>query len=563
MTSKRMTGLARRLAWSLLLGTCSLSAHGAAQAVKTADAVRFLEQSSFGPAESAIAEVQARGFGAWLAAQRSLPASRFPDLPEYPGNSAEGCPKDDPATSPTCYRDHYTQFPLQVQFFLNALSGKDQLRQRVAFSLSQIIVVSGAQIQQPSSLAPYLNLLVDNAFGNYRDLLEKITLNPAMGDYLDMANNDKPSADGKSKPNENYAREILQLFSIGLYLLNTDGTLKLDSSGRPIPTYGQDTIGNFARVFTGWTYAPKAGAEAKKHNPRNYLAPLVLYRLNGADSNHDKGSKQLLNYTRAVDSTLPANQDGETDLQQALDNIFQHPNVGPFIAKRLIQNLVTSNPSPAYVGRAAKVFNNNGSGMRGDLFATVQAILLDREARGAARREADYGRLREPVQFVTNLLRAFNARSDGVLADLAKSMGQFLFYSPSVFNYYPHEYTVPGTTAQGPEFGIESSAAALNRANFVYRLAYSTLQAPGATTGTSIDLSGLNALGANPDSSGLIAGLNRLLMHDSMSQDMKTTIAAALPCTRPGGQSVCTEAHQRVQIALYLVATSSQYLIQR
>lgn len=547
----------------VLLGATALGTQGASAAVNTADAVRFLEQGSFGPTDAAIAEVQKLGFSGWLDMQRNLPASRFPDLPEFPSNPAEGCPKDDPSTSQNCYRDHYTQFPLQMQFFLHALGGTDQLRQRVAFALSQTLVVSGVQIQQPSALAPYLNILADNAFGNYRDLLEKITLNPAMGDYLDMVNNDKPSSDGKFKPNENYAREILQLFSIGLYQLNTDGTVKLDSKGRSIPTYTQDTIGNFARVFTGWTYAPKDGATPKKHNPRNFLVPMVLYRVNGADTNHDKGAKLLLSYSGAVYSTLPANQDGETDLKQALDNIFRHPNVGPFIAKRLIQNLVTSNPSAAYVGRVARVFNNNGSGVRGDLFATVRAALLDKEARGASRREAGYGRLREPVQFVTNLLRAYNAQSDGVLAELPKAMGQNLFYSPSVFNYYPREYTIPGTALQGPEFGIESSAAALNRANVAYLLILSKLQLPGATTPTTIDLSGLDALGANPDATQLIESINRLLMHSSMSKDMKTTVGAALPCTRKAGQGSCTEAHLRAQIALYLVATSSQYLIQR
>jgi uncharacterized protein (DUF1800 family) len=550
-------------AGAVFLAAAALGAQGAMAAVGTADAVRFLEQSSFGPTDAAIAEVQKLGFSGWLDAQGKLPASRFPDLPEFPANPAEGCPKDDPSTSLNCRRDHYTQFPLQVRFFLNALGGADQLRQRVAFALSQTFVVSGVEIRQPSALAPYLNILADNAFGNYRDLLEKITLNPAMGDYLDMVNNDKPSRDGKFKPNENYAREVLQLFSIGLYQLNTDGTLKRDAKGQPIPTYTQDTIGNFARVFTGWTYAPKDGATPKKHNPRNYLVPMALYRVNGADTNHDKDAKQLLSYPGAVYSTLPANQDGETDLKQALDNISRHPNVGPFISKRLIQNLVTSNPSSAYVGRVAKVFNNNGSGVRGDLFATVRAILLDKEARGALRQEAGYGRLREPVQFVADLLRAYNAQSDGVLAELPKAMGQDLFYSPSVFNYYPHEYTVPGTTLQGPEFGIESSAATLNRANVAHLLIFSKLQLPGATTPTTLDLSGLDALGANPDASPLIESLNRLLMHSSMSKDMKNTVSAALPCTRKAGQSTCTEAHLRAQIALYLVATSSQYLIQR
>ena len=523
--------------------------------LKNPDIVRFLEQATFGPTLDLVNTVQGIGFNTWLEQQRAAPASRFPDLQAFPSSSSVGCPADDPGTSPTCYRDNYTMYPLQVQFFKNALGEPDQLRQRVAFALSQIFVVSGLQIQQPSSMVPFLNILVDNAFGNYRDLLQAVTLNPAMGDYLDMVNNDKPNLAGTIQPNENYAREVLQLFSIGLYALNSDGTFKTDPNGYPIPAYDQEIIEGFAHAFTGWTYATLDGATPKAHNPRNYLAPMWLYRnASGIDTNHDKGEKRLLDYPGAPGAVLASNQDGEADLQQALDNIFNHPNVGPFISRLLIQNLVTSNPSPSYVKRVAAVFDNNGSGVRGDLYATVKSILLDREARGLSRRETDYGHLREPVLFVANLLRALNATSDGIVSDQAKAMGQNLFYSSSVFNYYPHDFMVPGTSIQGPEFGIETSSAAIARANFVNTITFSKIQ-PKNELGTSIDLSGLEALASTP--SLLVDWLDSLLMHSSMSSEMKALIIDAVntvPDTNP---------RLRAQTAFYLVATSSQYLIQR
>jgi hypothetical protein len=516
-----------------------------------ADVIRFLEQATFGPSEALIAHVQNVGFEAYLREQFAAPVSAYPSLPEEPANSSVGCPAGSPST---CLRDKYTMFPLQVQFLRNALSGEDQLRQRVALALHEILVVSGVKIRQPSEVGPYLNMLQQDAFANYRQILSDLTLNPAMGHYLDMVNSDAPVPNSPITPNENYAREILQLFSIGVTQLNPDGTAVVDVNGNPLPTYLQDTIEDLAHVFTGWTYAPSTGAPLAKHDPPNFFAPMVLYRNgSGMDTNHDKGQKLLLSYPGSLYTDLPPNQDGDTDLTEALDNIFNHPNVGPFIGRQLIQHLVTSNPSPAYVARVTAAFNDNGVGARGDMKAVVRAILLDPEARGDAKTDPGYGHLREPVLFVTGLLRAFDATTDGELVAEAGAMGQVLFDSPTVFSYYPHQYVVPGTTVQGPEFGIQSSSSAEARLNLVNALTSGGIHTPDG--GTSIDLTPLLPFAGTP--SFLAGKLNELLLHGTMSSAMEAAVVAAVsavPSTSP---------LLRVQTAVYLVAGSSQYQIER
>ncbi len=516
-----------------------------------ADVIRFLEQASFGPTDALIAEVQATGIEGWIQNQFNAPTTWYPSLAAYPANNLEGCSAGSPAT---CFRDNYTMYPLQVKFFKEALTANDQLRLRVAFALSQILVVSGTTIQQPSSMTPYLNLLKERAFTNYRQILYNVTLNPAMGDYLDMVDNEKRNTITGVPPNENYAREILQLFSIGTVMLNQDGTPQLDAYGKQIPSYDQDTIKGFAQAFTGWTYAAQTGQPSLVHNPPYYLKPMVLYRdATGLDSTHDKNEKKVLNYATAQMTVLPANQDGAIDLNHAIDNIFFHPNVGPFIGKKLIQQLVTSNPSPAYVARVSAAFNNNGAGIRGDMKAVIKAILLDPDARGDAKAETYYGKLREPVLYVTNLLRAFNATTDFVLQDYPKNMGQNLFGSPTVFNYFPAQYVIPGTNLAGAEFAQQSSSNAITRLNFVNIII--TGKNGAATANFQIDWSGLDAIA--PDANALVAKLNRLLMHGAMSASMKNDIVNAVSVVS------ATEPHLRAQTALYLIATSSQYQVQR
>src|SRR6266513_1431980 len=398
---------------SLIAPTPALSQVG----IPANDAARFLEQATFGPSfapdpgdpnyPASVAHVQALGYENWLNEQFGMPVL-YPNDPAVPSVGTDYVYPKDPGTcanggicwSPTnpdpttcgnlCIRDNYTAYPLQVQFYTNALRGADQLRARVAWALTQIFVVSQVDIHLSSWMTRYLQLFDRNAFGNFRQLLYDITLNPAMGHYLNMAGNVKTNV------NENYAREILQLFSIGLNKLNPDGTLQLDAQGNPIPTYGQDEIADFARVFTGWNLA----AQLAPGIP-NYRDPMVVT----SETRHDTDPKTLLD-----GAELPGAQAAATELNEALDNIFNHPNVGPFIGTRLIQHLVTSNPSPGYVASVAGVFANSGRNVRGDMKAVIQAILLDPEARTVTGSNS-YGHEREPLVRLANLYRAFNASS--------------------------------------------------------------------------------------------------------------------------------------------------------
>ncbi|MBV9211481.1 MAG: DUF1800 domain-containing protein, partial [Acidobacteria bacterium] len=486
------------------------------------------------------------GLSPYIAEQLTLPypGVPYPSLTPMPINIPTTCTGD-------CIRDNYTMYPLQRWFFQDALYGKAQLRRRVSWALSQILVVSGVDTQQPSQFLPYLQTLDRNAFGNYRTLLGEITLNPAMGNYLDMVRSTRQN------PNENYAREVLQLFSVGLDKLNQDGTPMLDGQGNRIPTYDQNVVNGFTKVFTGWTLAPP-----QTPGVPNYIDPMTL-----VSGNHDTGTKLLLDGV-----TLPANQTGTQDLNAALDNIFYHPNVGPFISKQLIQHLVTSDPTPAYVGRVAAVFNNNGYGVRGDLSAVVWAILTDPEARGDVKTDPNYGYLREPVLFVTNILRQFNARaasgavgsvSDGYLDPQTIAMSQDVFRAPSVFNYYPPDYVVPVSNIKGPEFYLMNTSTALRRANFGNTIVFNTIPVTtggntNAPFGTSIDLSEMQALAAADTSGGqLLDALNRKLMHGTMSSQMRSIITTAVLAVST------TNPLLRARTAIYLVATSSQYQVQR
>jgi uncharacterized protein (DUF1800 family) len=507
-------------------------------APSTSDAIRFLEQSTWGPTPALIDHVKAVGFDRFLDEQFNAPASSYPTMTLFPTTRDEAtCP-----AASTCPRDNYTMYPLQNRFFVNALYGEDQLRQRVAFALHQIIVVSGVDITQPSWMAPYLQVLDRNAFGNYRQLLLEITLNPAMGNYLDINNNNR------TLPNENYAREILQLFSIGTVRLNLDGTQQLDGNGQAIPAYTQDHVNNFARVFTGWRFAtaPATGVP-------NYIDPMV-----SVAANHDTGAKTLLN-----GRTLASGRTAAQDLSDALDNIFEDDNIGPFISKQLIQHLVTSNPSPAYVARVASVFNGS-LGARGDLKAVVRAILLDPEARGDQKGDASYGRLKHPAQYIANVLRAFDAKSadlatqsDGYLNPQAVNMGMDLFRPPSVFSYFSPSGTVPGSGGvRGPEFGLMTTSTALRRANFINTMAFSRIAVgTNSPAGTSLDLAPLQALAGNPGA--LVDSLNTLLLHGSMSSEMRSSIVSAVTAV------AASNPLKRARTALYLVASSSQYQVER
>jgi uncharacterized protein (DUF1800 family) len=552
-----------------------------------ADAVRFLEQSTWGPTANDVAHVKSVGFIAYLNEQFSSPVtnpskgSNYPDLVFPLDDQASACPTTSPDPNynqNVCNRDNYSSYPIQRTFFSNSLYGQDQLRQRVAFALHQILVVSAfSEVNRPSWMTVYLQALDRGAFGNYRTMLEEITLTPAMGAYLDM------NLSTRTNPNENFAREVLQLFSIGTAVLNSDGSPQIDSQGMPVASYSQTQVNEFTRVFTGWRFNPNILSPGVT-NWRDPMLPLT-------GTQHDGGTKTLLN-GQVIASCGNNSACAITDLQAGLNNIFNHANVGPFISKQLIQHLVTSNPSLAYVQRVASVFNNDCNGLypisgctnaRGNLKAVVQAILLDPEARGDVKTDPNYGKLREPAQYINGFLRAFNVKSfdktstsDGVLGgrtangnqgDFTGSLDQPIYQPTTVFSYYQPGYEVPGTKILGPAFGILSTSTTLRRANDINTLVYTgvssnttpTAASPDRPRGTSIDLSNLEAM--NGDANAICDALNSLLLHGTMSTQTRTSISTAINAINDA--NVTTRNQKRARVAVYLVATSSQYDIQR
>ncbi|MDQ4121093.1 MAG: DUF1800 domain-containing protein [Acidobacteriota bacterium] len=551
-----------------------------------ADRKRFMEQAAFGPTPALDLRLRQIGFKAWIEEQfTKQPTFPYPDFPLKSAdvnNTTYGCPNDiNSQLDDICRRDHYSQYQNQNWMFKEALYGEDQLRRRVSWALHQIWVVSGLDGMQQRWMQEYFEVLDKHAFGNYRDLMKDMTLNPAMGEYLDMVRSTR------TNPNENYPREILQLFAVGLDILNQDGTPILDNQGNRIPTYDQEKVNQFTKVFTGWTLCNNGANPACPNfstGTPNYIDPMYIANSN----NHDLTAKALFDYPGAPNPTIPACTNCTTNdariayandsLNKTLDNIFYHPNAGPFIGKLLIQHLVTSDPSPAYVSRVAAVFNNNGSGMRGDMKAVIKAILLDPEARGTRKTEPNYGKLREPFQYVTNLLRTSNVRaansapascgnrSDGVINGITNQLGQNVWNPPTVFNYFPPDYIVPGTDVVGPEFALHNTGTSFGRINVTNTLVFGQIAfqqptaanpSPNQPCGTSIDLTEATAWAtSDPNGNALIEGLNTRMMHGTMSQAMKDKIRTAI---NVAGMT----AAQKAQQAVYLVASSSQYQIQR
>lgn len=539
------TSIHRWAAFALALA-CVGSHHAIAASLVEPDARSFLAQASFGPTTESTAEVMAMGRTAWLQKQFVLPASDYKGFAFQDPHPSIGCPVGSVAT---CYRDHYSLFPLQVQFFQNALVGQDQLRQRVALALSEILVTSGQQIRQPYAMANYQRIFLNHAFGNFRDVLHAVTLSPAMGNFLNMANNDKPNPARGTTPNENYAREVLQLFSIGLWKLHADGTHQLDKAGSPIPTYDQNTIEGFAHVFTGWTYPPRTGVTSRFPNPVNFDGAMV-----GFEAHHDSGPKLLLNGV-----TQPAGKSQLADLEAAIDSIFNHPNVGPFIGRQLIQQLVTSNPSPAYIARVTAVFNGTNGAARGDMKAVITAVLTDPEAISPAAPSL-FGKLREPILQLTHLTRILGGQSDGVwLRAQAANLGEPVFSPATVFNFFSPDYPLPDDPAlDGPAFGVYNATTAFAYSAVVAGVLSANGIAPDSSvpgsTGTKIDLTRWQPFAANPQN--LVNEINRVVLGGRMSAGLANYLLSAIqtqPASNPLG---------RVRAALTLALNSSEYLVE-
>lgn len=506
-----------------------------------ADAARFLEQATFGPSVQEVNRVMQIGMEAWLTEQFNAPASNYQNLVQL-------------------QRGTFNDYPVKLQFFRNAMTGQDQLRQRVAFALSQIVVAANVGNQDGNDGDPtamvgqYHDILTRNAFGNYRTLLREISVSPIMGTYLTLVNSKKSDPANTSQPDENYIRELWQLFTIGTFKLNPDGSVQLDAQGRPIESYTIADIQEGARALTGWIYAPKAGAANLPENPFNPFAPMIPN-----ETNHDTGSKTLLN-----GAFLPAGRTVEQDLDSVIENVFNHPNVGPFIGRQLIQQLVTSNPSPAYIARITAVFNDNGSGVRGDLRAVVRAILLDPEARGNSRSEPAYGKLREPALFLTHLFRSLNC-TGGMwgIPQRSRMLGQNVFSAPSVFNFYQPDFriVVNGQPLFAPPAQLLTTSTIITRLNFLNDFLFGTIQPggdPNPTGGTNtsvvLNLAPWDQLAQTPAQ--LVDKLNEALMHNSMSPQMRQVVLAAV-------SSIQNNNRLRVQTAIFIIAASMQYQVQR
>ena len=509
-------------------------------------ASRFLLQAQFAASDGDIAAVQSQGYAVWLSAQLNAPTTRTGwdwlmskgfNTVTFVNNTA----------------------PADYMVWNQIITSADMVRKRVALALSEIFVVSsyGVPIQSRSfAMAQYWDVLAAGAFGNYRALLEEITLNPAMGVFLNTRGNQKADPATGRAPDENYSREVLQLLSIGLYQLNLDGSNKQDGDGKPVETYDQASISSLAQVFTGYDYDTTGSTRIT-----NPLEVRSRMKLNA--SLHATGQADFLG------TTIPANTEGAVALRIALDAIFNHTNVGPFIGKQLIQRLVTSNPGPAYVARVAGVFNNNGAGVRGDLKAVVVAVLLDPEARDATKLAVPtWGKQREPMLRLVQWARTFGAASPGdawVIGDLsdpAARLGQSPLRSQSVFNFFRPGYVPPNTTlaTQGltaPEFQLTNESSVAGYLNFMLntiRAGFNNSNGGLAPPAYTAELAVVN------DPTALTDRLNLLLCAGQLSTatlaTIRTSIATISTATTAG-------ALNRVQAAILLVMASPEYLVQK
>ncbi|MGK0184790.1 MAG: hypothetical protein ACI9R3_000564 [Verrucomicrobiales bacterium] len=565
------------------------------------DIVRLLTQATFGATEEALQEVQKKGIEAWIDEQMNhevvlptnlLDYNQAADQWEVAGNDqlgVDGSPAYDPEFQPR----HNNR---RRGWFLGAIKGKDQLRQRVAFALSEIFVISDENTKVRThqyGAAHYYDLLAEHSFGNFRDLLEDVTLHPMMGNYLSMIYNEKANPELGTSPDENYAREVMQLFSIGLVQLHPDGSIKLDvDSLLPIATYDNHVITELARVFTGWSYAKRWAGDLLVDNTRFYYGGGPRYNTGVTTAAmkvfpefHDTGEKAIVGGT-----TIPAGQTGEKDMADTLDALFQHPNTPPFIARRLIQRLVTSNPSRGYVYRVARIFENNGSGERGDLGAVVKTILTDYEARSLeVAADPEFGKQREPLIRFMSIMRSLNTNTALPVSDLEAygfnnagrfpgGTGRFRFgdttnllsqsplSSPSVFNWFMPGYVFPGVMAEagmvGPEFQTTTETWVVKSANYKYGLLFAPnglgLQAVRGDRSNDDhaipDFAPLQAVLDANGVEGLIDHLNMFWSTGAMTEETKAVLLDVVSNTSDT---------LKLKTAIYLTVVSPDFIIQR
>ncbi|MFM9900818.1 MAG: DUF1800 family protein [Polaromonas sp.] len=537
------------------------------------DAARFLLQAQFHASDASISALRSQGYAAWLAAQAAAPAGPT----GWDWMNSRGY---DSLDTTTAYYDN--SYPGDYMVWHQLMASPDGVRKRVALALSEFFVLSLSGLDfnwRSQAVAAWWDMLAANAFGNYRTLLEGVTLSPAMGYYLNTRGNLKEDVARGRVPDENYGREVMQLFTIGLSQLNLDGTAKLDASGNKIDTYSITDVTNLARVFTGWNFDATQGASTVVTGNRTIThvnivrAPMTL-----TAANHSTLASTFLG------TTIPANTDGTTALKIALDTLFNHPNVGPFFGKQMIQRLVTSNPSPAYVARVAKAFNDNGRGVRGDLLAVFGAVLLDDEARGpAGLSQNGFGKLREPMVRFVQWGRTFgltSARGSWKIGDLSSpgtQLGQSPLRPPSVFNFFRPGYVPPSTALSAsatpaPEFQLVNESSVGGYLNFMQsqlrdgmRIYAADLpnNPSGAATTTDLTVSYTDELALVLDAAALVRRLNLLLCAGQLSAGNQALIVAALNATALTATSTDSAKRDRVAAAVLMVMAASDYLIQK
>jgi uncharacterized protein (DUF1800 family) len=530
-------------------------------------ASRFLQQASFGPTPTEISRVMSIGPSQWIAEQMALPArADYVDYIQAKYNLGDA------------YRPNGSQFKptwITQRFWALAATSQDQLRKRVGFALHQIFMVSQADANLSTharAYANYIDLLNRHAFGNYRTLLEAMALSPAMGIYLSHMRNRKEDPITGRMPDENFAREVMQLFTIGLHELNNDGSVRLDGNGRPIETYNNNDVMALAKVFSGFSWALPDNQLTEHNFLWGYLdysaandQRLDLQPMKAYPGQHSPSEKRLFNgKPNAV--SIPANGNAADSVRIALDTLFNHPNVGPFIARQLIQRLVTSEPSPAYVARVATAFNNNGKGVRGDLAAVVRAVLLDSEARISP--AGDFGKLREPVLRVAHWMRSFAATSasgEFMMASDLDALSQRPLGASSVFGYFRPGYVPPNTmfSAVGdtvPELQIVNESTAAHWVNRAGAIAGGGLGWNGSVIDVSSALAPQTAMARGGNIDGLIENLNLLLYNGRMSAALKQDLLDATTTV----SGISPESQQnRARVALFLALASPEYLVQR
>ncbi|MGV3663770.1 MAG: DUF1800 family protein [Prosthecobacter sp.] len=534
---------------------------GGSGTVSRTQAARFLMQASFGPTLEDIQQVQAQGYAGWITAQTSQPQTRHSDYIKAifqdmtgPRSRRDYCIGGE-EPSPFLFGNN-----MQTAFARAAIQGTDQLRQRVAFALSQILVASRRDANLENrclGMADFYDIFVRHAFGNYEDVLMEVTMHPVMGRYLSHVGNQKADPSINRYPDENYAREVMQLFSVGLWELNPDGSRQLDEHGASIPTYSNTEITHMARVMTGFWFGQR-GWMSGGWTEQDYATPMSVH----ADR-HDFGAKTLL-HGHVIPARAPSTENALRDVRDAIHHLFMHPNTGVFIGRQLIQFLVTDNPSPAYVQRVGAVFANNGSGVRGDLLAVVRAILLDDEARApVGLQAAEFGRLKEPVIRAMAMSRVFGMKQVPDLLwwdwnDFMNESRQAPTSSPSVFNFYRPEYRAPGLPTQNnlatPVFQITDSYSSISFPNRLWSMLesgftlWSTYRFPLAFQ-REMDLA------ASPER--LMDHLNLLFCAGQMKASTRATILSALNQI-PAAQTIA-----RARVAAYLALTCPEGAVMR